>query len=166
MPDNGKSVASAFLQQAVTYIDQKGVRDRILSVVREQVFQNKTDPTIVVAHSLGTVVSYNLLVDKGLGLSNRNIKLFLTLGSPLGIGMMDQITPPRASFPRPPIVRWVNGRRADDFVSLDTNIDNSNLGFSGVENIHTTMINGVDPHSIAAYLSDEKIAQLLHAALR
>lgn len=165
LPDNGRAVASAFLQQAVVYIDQKGVRDRILSVVRSQVFENKPDPTIVIAHSLGTVVCYNLLVDQGLGLSNRNITLFLTLGSPLGIGMMDRITPPRASFPLPPIGRWVNGRRADDFVPLDADIDNSNLGFSGVDNIHTTMVDGVDPHSIDAYLGDGKIARLLHAAL-
>jgi hypothetical protein len=40
--------------------------------------------TVVVSHSLGTVVAYNLLRQKG-QISGWNIPLFVTLGSPLGV---------------------------------------------------------------------------------
>ncbi|MCX5516509.1 hypothetical protein C3941_18785 [Kaistia algarum] len=161
----GKGIAALFLKQATTYIDNEGVRRKIHMTVNKQIFTDKVDPTIVISHSLGTVVAYNLLVDPRYGNTNRNVPLFLTLGSPLAIGIMDRVTPPLAAFPKPPVGAWTNGLRDDDFVPLDTEITKKTFGFDNVVNIHTTMVDGVDPHSIGQYLADEKISKLLYSAL-
>jgi hypothetical protein len=163
LPNHGKTLAGVFLKQAVTYIDRKGVRDNIHNTVRKQVFKDRTDPVVVVSHSLGTVVAFNLIGSASP--ASTNVTLLLTLGSPLAIGMMDKVTPPRATFPTPPITRWVNARRKDDIVALDMDVNKRSLGFDGVENIYTTMRPDMDPHSIEGYLRDRKIADLLHKVL-
>lgn len=161
----GKGIAALFLKQATTYIDNEGVRRKIHLTVNKQIFGDKLDPTIVISHSLGTVVAYNLLADPKYGNIHRNVPLFLTLGSPLAIGMMNRVTPHLAAFPKPPVGAWTNALRDDDFVPLDTEITLETFGFDNVVNVHTTMVDGVDPHSIGQYLADEKISKLLYAAL-
>jgi hypothetical protein len=165
LPANGKVLAGAFLEQAVVYIDNAALRLNIHKAVNEQVFQNKPDPTVVVSHSLGTVVAYNVLLTPMFGNQGRTLPLYMTLGSPLGIDMMRRVLPARSTFPDPPINSWFNGRRADDFVALDTSLKSSTIGFDGIDNQKTRMVDGVDPHSIAGYLKDPKVARVLHNAL-
>lgn len=109
------------------------------------------------------LVSYRLLADPAL--RTRSVPLFVTLGSPLGIGMMRSILPPRQTIPDPPIGRWVNGYRRDDFVALDRPLDTTTIGLSGVENITDGLTEESDKHSVLAYLKSPKICARIHDAL-
>jgi hypothetical protein len=52
---------------------------------------------VVVAHSLGTIVSYRLLRRYG---AKAQVKLFVTLGSPLGIDVVKaRLRPPPLQLP-------------------------------------------------------------------
>jgi hypothetical protein len=167
LPSNGKVVSGLFLKQAVTYIDEEGVRSAIHQKVVQQVFPNDTTPTIVVSHSLGTVVGYNVLVDpiNGLTAGGTPVPLFCTLGSPLAIEMMDAVIPVKNKLPNPPIAKWINGFRKDDFVALDKSLKKDTIGFDGILNHRTKMVDGKDPHSITEYLKAEQISLELHKVL-
>ena len=80
--------------------------------------------------------------------------------------MMKRVIPVRATFPDPPFKAWFNGRRADDFVSLDTSLRKETIGFDGIENQKTMMVDDVDPHSIEQYLQDAKVSRVLHSILQ
>jgi hypothetical protein len=55
LPTKGKVMAGLFLRQAATYINDKALAATIDKKVASLIFGAKSDPVIVVAHSLGTV---------------------------------------------------------------------------------------------------------------
>lgn len=162
--DRGKWVASKFLEQATHYIEDQGLGAQIGVKVRKAILDHHNDQTLLVSHSLGTIVSYRLLAGDPKA-SNRQVPLFLTLGSPLAIGMMKSILPPRGKIPMPPINDWVNGYRRDDFVALDRTLDKSTIGFDGITNITEGLVEESDKHSIEAYLKSAPIAGRIYNAL-
>lgn len=163
LPTKGKLIARLFLRQAVTYINDKVLAARIEKKVAASIFDGKADPVIVVAHSLGTVVTYRILADTSS--AQRDVPLFVTLGSPLGVRMFKSILPARGAMPTPPIGSWFNARHRDDFVTLGRAIIEQSIGFPGVQD--STEIVGDDPdrHSIAQYLSSPGVAKMIHQHL-
>ncbi|MDA9511215.1 hypothetical protein XI09_42510 [Bradyrhizobium sp. CCBAU 11386] len=161
LPTKGKLIAHLFLRQAVIYIDDKVLAVQIDKRVTSAIFGDQLDPVIVIAHSLGSVVSYRVLA----GATQRDVPLFVTLGSPLGVNMFKSILPPRGTMPKPPIGHWFNARHEDDFVTLGRAILEKSIGFGGVED--STDIVGDDPdrHSIAQYLSSPVVAKMIHQHL-
>lgn len=97
------------------------------------------DTRVLVAHSLGTIVSYSALLEH----PEWKIDTFITIGSPLGTSMARSMLPPadadgRHPFP-PQIRRWVNVMAIDDHVAApcdghfagsidDVRIDNGHRG--------------------------------------
>ncbi|MFJ8691588.1 hypothetical protein [Streptomyces roseolilacinus] len=70
-------------------------------------------PLVVVGHSLGSVVAYDVLAAGG-----RRVDLFVTLGSPLGITeVQDHLAVPPAVPPGTAL--WLNASDARDVVALD-----------------------------------------------
>ncbi len=119
-------------------------------------------PSVVVAHSLGTVVAYRLLTRAG-GERGWDLPLFVTLGSPLGIRRIRESLAPT----RHPgcAQRWFNAFDRRDLVALhplrsphfavDPPIDNKD----DVEN-HTD-----NRHGIGGYLNDPVVARAIHDAV-
>jgi hypothetical protein len=163
LPTKGKYVARLFLRQAAIYIGDPALAAKIASIVKKQVFDGKPDPTIIVGHSLGSVVAYRLLA--GVDFTNRSFPLFVTLGSPLSVDMFRPILPKRGTLPTPPISKWVNGRNKEDFVTLGKAITRKSIGFDGVEDITEIIDNEDNRHDIAAYLRSSKIARAIYEAI-
>mgnify|MGYP000191606912 CR=1 FL=1 len=84
IPGAGNGLARVALSQAATYLNKNGVFDEINQLVFDQVFADHKEgtKTVVVSHSLGTVVAYVLLRRMQ---PHPDFPLFVTLGSPLGI---------------------------------------------------------------------------------
>jgi hypothetical protein len=163
LPTKGKYIAKLFLRQAAIYISDPVLAEKIADTVSKQVFNDKSDPMVVVSHSLGSVVGYRLLASDQF--AERNVPLFITVGSPLSVDMFKPILPKRGSFPKPPIVRWLNGRNQHDFVTLGKSITKKSIGFDGIEDEVDVVDNPSDRHDIRAYLRSEKIARAIHRAL-
>lgn len=163
LPDKGRFIAELFLTQGASYINYPALAAKIDLTVRRQIFDGLPDPTIVIAHSLGTVVSYRLLANNQQ--ANRNVPLFVTLGSPLGVDIFKPILPPKGLLPSPPIGKWLNGRNREDFITLDRAITKASIGFDGV--IDETEIHNPDEdkHSITRYLASPKIAKAIYDTL-
>lgn len=158
-PFQGRYLVRCFLRQAGVYLGRRGVQNIVKNLVKDQVL--RTSPTVVLAHSLGTVVSYELLTEAYTG----EVPLFCTLGSPLGVQIVSNYLGTRSAFPRPPIRRWINVIDQCDFVTLGRQLGRATMGFSGIENV---MVDnpGDDKHDACSYLADAAVAKEIHSALR
>lgn len=151
VPGLAPGVARAFLPQAAAYLQKPGLYDQINNLVNQQVFEPIKDDlpnTVIVSHSLGTIVSYVLLRQM---FSSEKSPLFITLGSPLGIEIVkDRINSP---YITPPTVEeWINGSDREDFVALHPELNSDTFGPANLINI-SDLDNGYDnPHSITKYL--------------
>ncbi|WP_213956927.1 hypothetical protein [Variovorax sp. dw_954] len=151
------TLALRVLGQAHAYIRNQHVHDEVNKLVRPLLLDD--EPSIVVSHSLGTIVAFSLLREFANSGNPRQCPLFVTLGSPLGIDSV------RKGFMKPRVKpenvqRWVNGADPEDFIALRPELTSSNFG-SGIEN-YSDLENGhEDPHSIAGYLSDTRIAKAI-----
>lgn len=164
IPSAADGVARKFLAQAATYLNKPGVYEKINEEVEEQVFKDldPMDQTVVVSHSLGTIVSYVLLRSM---MSQNKLPVFVTLGSPLGIDIVRNrvgnplITPPVAT-------KWVNGADPEDFVALKPSLNQDSFGPAEVINFPNLDNGNADAHSIEKYLGHSQIADAIYEGLK
>lgn len=117
------------------------------------------EPCVVVAHSLGTVVSYNVLMARQ---QRRHVRAWVTLGSPLGIEAIHRRLPslvPRVARKSPfGVGTWYNARDPHDFVALNPVTKEHFGGEPEVENTSHIVNATSNQHGIAGYLSDPQVA--------
>jgi hypothetical protein len=156
---SGSSIA-IFTRDVYQYLKNPGVRDAIDLGVGNAI---TTAPTVVVAHSLGTVVAYNLLRRDGTS-RHWQIPFFVTLGCPLAVTAIKDALAPRM-YPGS-IDHWFNAMDDRDIVALypldppdgwktDPAIENKTDVQNPTEN----------RHGISGYLSDREVAQRIYEAL-
>jgi hypothetical protein len=154
-------IALRAIVQAHAYIRNRYVHDGVNDLVRP-VFDSD-EPLVVISHSLGTVVSYSLLREFALAGRPRQVPLFLTLGSPLGIeSVLSGFERPR-TCPKG-VARWVNGADPEDFVALRGDLTSEMYG-PGIENLPDIDNGEEDPHSIIRYLRDARVARIIAGAV-
>lgn len=119
--------------------------------------------SVVVSHSLGTIVAYTLLQRRSEASGGKNVPLFITLGSPLGVrAIRAKLTP--LSHPSC-VVEWFNAMDPNDVVSLYP-LDKKNFGINPEITNKTDVKNSTDnQHGIVGYLDDEEIARRIYDAL-
>lgn len=155
-------VALRILVQAHAYIRNPYVHDVINDIVRPLFKAN--EPTIVIAHSLGTVIAFSLLRELYQTDKKLYFPLFITLGSPLGI---DSI---RKGFHLPRVRpynvgRWVNFSDPEDFVALRPELTEENFG-PGVVNFPDCENGSENPHDVTMYLRDKRIATEINEVIQ
>ena len=119
--------------------------------------------TVVVAHSLGTVVAYNVLRAKAEAGEVLRVPLFLTLGSPLAVNAVKkQIRP----IGHPACAdAWFNAMDPDDVVALFP-LDADHFDVDPPIENKTDIDNGTaNQHGISGYLTDPVVAKRIHDAL-
>jgi hypothetical protein len=146
-----------FTRDVFLYTTRAGVRDDIDSIVAQKL----TDaPTVVVSHSLGTVVAYNVLRNDRRSLK---IPLLVTLGSPLGVrAVRDQFRP--LKYPGA-VAAWYNAFDRRDGVALYP-LDDKNFPLQPIVENNGNINNATDNrHGIAGYLDDAEVAKRVLSAL-
>lgn len=142
------------------YLKNPGVRDTIEAGVRQAMTDSA--PSVVVSHSLGTVVAYNLLRREGPA-AGWQVPLFVTLGSPLGVKAIRSALAP-ISHPAC-AARWFNAMDPRDVVALYP-LTSRHFGVTPeVENKVDVDNHTANRHGIAGYLDDAEVARRIHAAL-
>ncbi len=116
-------------------------------------------PFVVIAHSQGSLIAYDVL--RELQPQDCEVSLLLTLGSPLGLPVVRSMFKewtgtPKLPFP-PCVARWVNVAERRDPVALDDDLSDD-IADAGerFHNIAGSKINPDwqhNPHSAAGYLS-------------
>jgi hypothetical protein len=84
----------------------------------QQALQGLTGPVVVVGHSLGSVIAYDVLY----GLEGQlDVRLLVTIGSPLGVEEIQDVVNRPLRVPAP-VRAWLNAADARDLVALDPTI--------------------------------------------
>lgn len=163
VPGLADDLADRFLKQASAYLFKPGLKDKIETEVFNDVFQQVSDDDelIIVSHSLGTIVSYELLRRK---LQSKTVPLFLTAGSPLAIKLVkERIGGP---YLKPVgVTDWMNVSDKEDFVALHPKLDAETFGPAQIDNLATVDNGNEDPHDIRKYLAHTAVAERIAAAL-
>jgi len=142
------------------YLRNIGIRDSIEHGVREALRPGV--PTVVLGHSLGSVVTYNLLRRDG-GRAGWVVPLHVTVGSPLAVGPIKRSLRPLA---HPTCVgAWFNARDPRDLVALNPLDPERFTVWPAVENKNDVQNDTPNRHGITGYLSDPEVASRVHAAL-
>ena len=146
----GQESLEQFTRDVYLYTRLPGVRDDIDALVGAQL---TTDPTVVVAHSLGTIVAYSILKTDRRVLQ---IPELVTLGSPLGVrAVRDQFRPLRSPAC---IQAWYNAFDTRDVVALYP-LDKDNFPISPPIENNPRVKNFTDNrHGIAGYLGEATVA--------
>lgn len=118
---------------------------------------------VVVSHSLGTVVAYNVLMSRPHPFAQVQVPLFVTLGSPLAVNAIKSRLRPH-TYPKP-VGQWYNAMDPDDVVSLYP-LSPKHFPTGGTITNQTDVDNWTDnQHGIAGYLDDAKVAKRIFDAL-
>ena len=147
-------IALRVLKQAFVYLKRPLVTRAIDDIVEPVLAQR---PCIVVAHSLGTVVTFKLL--RAL---KQDVPLYVTLGSPLALVSVQSALQRPRTIPDG-VKRWLNGVDPDDFVTLGKGLTPATFA-GGIEN-KMDIDNGSDAHAAVQYLRDPFICREISAAL-
>lgn len=152
-------VCMSLLKQAYAYLKRPGVDNLVDAIVRPAL---DAGPAVVVAHSLGTVVTFKLL--RQLALEKRPIRvpLLVTLGSPLPLMAVQAALGPAFVIPSG-VGRWLNAVNPDDLIALGRGLDASDFT-TGIENLLDIHNVPGNPHSIKGYIGDKRVAEATLAA--
>lgn len=144
------------LRDVFLYVRIPFVTDGINEIVEKLL---TPEPTVVVGHSLGTVVGYNVIRKNRTAM---NLKKYITLGSPLGIkAIAATIGVPSNTAEQ----GWYNAYDERDIVALNPLAAPYFKTDPAIENNNT--INNTTPnrHGIVGYLQDPTIAWAIADAL-
>jgi len=157
LPDVSQGTIEAFLRDVFLYTKRRVVQQAIDQIVSGKL---TAETTVVVGHSLGSVVGYNVL--RG---GARNVKLYVTVGCPLGIRAIRR-TLGAISNPLVAEDGWYNAYDRRDIVALYP-LDAANFDVSPAIVNNGGIDNGTDNrHGIIGYLDDATVARTIHAALQ
>lgn len=142
-----------FLRDVYLYVKRPAVRGVIDKIVAGML---KPDTAVVIGHSLGTVVAYNVL-----GAAAQKVPLYVTVGSPLGIrAIRDTLVPIRNPVGTK---GWYNAFDAHDVVALYP-LDKDNFDVAPAITNNGAVHNWTDnKHSIAGYLDDANVAKAVRS---
>ncbi|WP_141753603.1 lipase family protein [Streptomyces agglomeratus] len=151
-PFIGDEFIRRFFPEAHAYVLWKRVREEINDLLATHL---GAGPTVVVGHSLGSVVTYWTLTDLH---PPTDVPLMVTLGSPLGFPSI------RGSLPKPlakplSVKHWLNAADVRDPIALFPRLDREHFPGVEVENLSDLRNPQKDRHGIDGYLSDPLVAK-------
>ena len=116
---------------------------------------------VVVGHSLGTVIAYDVLSEPGFAASA--VPLLVTLGSPLGYTETQDVITKPLRLPAP-VQLWANFADPLDVVALDTSLADE---FQGAPRIIDARVDNPSPnnHAACGYLGAGQVRATVAAAL-
>jgi len=154
---SGISVA-IFTRDVYSYLTDTNIRQKMDTGVQSAL--NFGSESIMVSHSLGTVIAYNVLRQAGL---ETNVPLFITLGSPLAVNIVKKRIAPIA---HPKCAKhWFNAMDQRDVVALFP-LDTDNFDVDPIIENKTDVDNPTaNRHGISGYLGDRDVAYRIYEAL-
>ena len=163
------------LEGSVQYLENKdgiaaSIRKRLADAMKSVVADGANE-LLIIAHSMGAVIAYDLLASRPGWLKPRSVRL-MTLGSPLGLCFtQSRVYGAMSIFPTA-ISRWDNVSAYGDMVSLDTSVHDDfhkmeEFGLlekisdkSGIVNNYRG-VDGDNPHKSYGYLANSRVAETI-----
>jgi len=110
-PSLHRSLLQKFLIETYLYLDNPDFMKEVHERIARQL--NGRKPCIVIAHSLGSVIAYNYLIQH----PELNVQRFITLGSPLAFQVIQSHLPQPIVRPAAITGDWINFYSTDDFLT-------------------------------------------------
>ena len=156
---SGASVV-LFTNDVYQYLNNPGVHDVIDTGVKKAFTPGV--PTVVVGHSLGSIVSYNVLRRDGDN-EGWNVPLYVTVGAPLAVTTIKRSLSP---IRHPKCAKsWFNAMDERDVVALYP-LDGQNFNVDpAIENKTDVRNDTANRHGIRGYLDDKEVALRIYDAL-
>jgi hypothetical protein len=155
----GEASIDLFTRDVYVYLTKAAVRKAINKIVAEK-FGGGT--CVVVGHSLGTVVTYNVLRTLG---SQANARRYVTVGSPLGVKAIQRLLVPPALAMPDGLPEWFNAYDERDVVALRP-LDSQTFPITPpIRNRSEVKNHTSNRHGIVGYLDDREVARWIHEAL-
>lgn len=166
VPHGSGAAIALFTRDVYQYLKNTAIRETIEEGVSAAIRPGVE--TVVVAHSLGTVVAYNLLRREGQQ-RGWNVPLFVTLGSPLALNEIRKTLRGFAPVRCPECVaKWFNAMDDRDVVALYP-LDTARFPLAppdpSIENKLDVRNKTRNRHGIAGYLDDQEVARRIYDAL-
>lgn len=146
-----------FLRDVFLYVTRPDVTREVNGIVKAML---TNEPTIVIGHSLGTVVAYRVILENQTTLQLRK---FITVGSPLGLRAISS----KLGIPENPVGTdgWYNAYDDRDIVALNP-LDDTYFPTQPLIVNNDRVRNHTDNrHGIVGYLNDGAVAAQVAAAL-
>jgi hypothetical protein len=158
-PDLSSFFIAQFLKTVHCYLTNDNAFNSVNAIVTKSLAESK-EPTIVIGHSLGSVVAYHVLHAH----TDVEVPLFVTVGAPLAIAAVERRLkiPPR----QPQCVKvWYNAFDRQDIVALNP-LDKEHFPTDNVIENNSSIKNWTDNHhSISGYLCDSDVASKISTGL-
>jgi subtilisin family serine protease len=157
-------ITRLFLHDVRDFLFDAGRRARMEDTLRQRIAAGG-GPFIVVAHSQGSMIAYDVL--RTLKREDADVRLFLTIGSPLG---MDEVQDVLKEVGGPLVVpecvaRWVNVAERLDPVALDPELKGEFARSRRGVDVEDVAVRNLDwqtnPHSSTGYLATEAVRTLV-----
>lgn len=156
----GSTTIDIFTRDVYIYLTNPSVQAAVNQIVAQTLTE---EPCVVVAHSLGTLVTYRLLRDPA---CRANVKRLITVGSPLGLNTIREfIIPPSLANPSG-VTEWFNAYDSGDVVALKP-LDVSTWDIIPAITNKGDIKNWTkNRHGIAGYLDDPIVAKWIYDAVK
>jgi hypothetical protein len=156
LPHAGSWTIETFVRDVFLYTRRQAVQNTIDKIVTDTM---NNSPTVIVGHSLGSIVAYNVAVNRKPSVTT----LLLTLGSPLGLpAVRSNLVPLKNPSGNK---GWTNAYDPRDVVALYP-LNKTHFGVSPAITNHGKVDNWTDNrHGIVGYLDDMLVAKTIHACL-
>ena len=154
-------VASIASTDVINYLFRDAgeqIRDRVSGAIPGN------EPIVVLAHSLGTIVAYDVLSER----TDLDVRLFLTLGSPLGVGNVQRRIGDRSGPPAkvpPNVAAWHNRADPLDPVALELTLADEFDPAGFVEDGLVDNEIGLVNHDLIGYLATNEVRELIAQAM-
>jgi hypothetical protein len=146
------------LRDVFIYVNDQPVRRAINKIVTAAM---TVEPTVVIGHSLGSVVAYEALREH----AGNVVPRLVTVGAPLGIRAISRRLATPLTMPAG-VEGWYNAYDDRDVVALYP-LDGNNFAITPpIENYALVKNHTDNRHGIDGYLDDTKVAGQIAAALR
>jgi len=152
------SIASTDVIQYLFHEAGQEIRDRVSAAIPGG------EPIVVLAHSLGTVVAYDVLASR----DDLDVRLLLTLGSPLGVGNVQERIGDRSGPPaRIPahVAAWENRCDPLDPVALEPTLADEFVPAGFVRDGLVDNEVGLANHDLTGYVSTSEARALIAGAM-
>lgn len=166
MEDSAELVLKTKLPDLYRYYKEEAIRNELRGRLTKAINENRDRRLMVVAHSMGTIIAYDVLRELGREDSTLSIEHFVTIGSPLGLPHVKHMIARESPFIRTPSIvkKWSNLADRRDPVALDVHLsDDYEENYAGVRVKDDLVMNdwGGINHKSYGYLRTPEFSDLL-----
>ncbi len=148
------------------YYKDEAVRKELRGRLKKAIVDNRDRRLMLVAHSMGSIIAYDVLRQLGKEDPSLSVEHFVTIGSPLGLPHVKHMIVKESPFIRTPSIvrKWTNLADRRDPVAVDIHLrDDYDENYAGVKVRDDLVMNdwGGINHKSYGYLRTPEFSDLL-----